>query len=114
NPLEGAEIKLDNDAGTIVQTGLKTNIDGKLTISKLKYDTYQLIETKDPQGYVLDSSPEEFTIDDPHQSLFLSKENCAIKVSVSLEKLDHDSQNLLADAEFELQDKQGNTLQPNL
>lgn len=114
NPLEGAEFKLVNGAGTIVQTGLKTNIDGKLTISNLKYDTYQLIETKAPQGYVLDASPVEFTIDDAHQSLFLSKENSAIKGSVSLEKVDHDTQNLLADAEFELQDKDGNTLQPNL
>lgn len=63
---------------------------------------------------MLDASPVEFTIDDAHQSLFLSKENSAIKGSVSLEKIDHDTQNLLADAEFELQDKDGNTLQTNL
>lgn len=63
---------------------------------------------------MLDASPVEFTIDDAHQSLFLSKENFAIKGSVSLEKIDHDTQNLLADAEFELQDKDGKTLQTNL
>lgn len=97
-----------------MQTGLKTNADGKLAISNLKYDTYQLIETKAPQGYVLDASPVKFTIDDTHQSLFVSKENTAIKGSVSLEKVDRDTKSLLADAEFELQDKDGNTLKTNL
>ncbi|EHL2679457.1 peptidoglycan-binding protein, partial [Listeria monocytogenes] len=114
NPLEGAEFKLVNGAGATVQTGLKTNVDGKLAISNLKYDTYQLIETKAPQGYVLDASPVKFTIDDTHQSLFVSKENTAIKGSVSLEKVDRDTKSLLADAEFELQDKDGNTLKTNL
>lgn len=97
-----------------MQKGLKTNADGKLAISNLKYDTYQLIETKAPQGYVLDASPVKFTIDDTHQSLFVSKENTAIKGSVSLEKVDRDTKSLLADAEFELQDKDGNTLKTNL
>ncbi|MBC1528689.1 collagen binding domain-containing protein, partial [Listeria seeligeri] len=111
NPLENAEFKLINSAGTTVQEGIKTGTDGKLAISDLKFDTYKLIETKAPAGYELDASPVEFTIDETHQALFVSKENAPITGSVSLEKLDSETKTKLAGAEFELQDSDGATLQ---
>lgn len=111
NPLENAEFKLINSAGTTVQEGIKTGTDGKLAISDLKFDTYKLIETKAPVGYELDASPVEFTIDETHQALFVSKENAPITGSVSLEKLDSETKVKLAGAEFELQDSDGATLQ---
>lgn len=97
-----------------MQENLATGTDGKLAITSLKYDTYQLIETKAPTGYVLDASPVEFTIDATHQAIFVSKENKAIKGSVSLVKEDSETKATLAGAEFELQDKAGNTLRSNL
>ncbi|MBC6153491.1 peptidoglycan-binding protein, partial [Listeria booriae] len=109
NPLEGAEFKLVNSAGTTIQEGIKTGTDGKLTISSLKYDTYKLIETKAPAGYILDTKPVEFTIDNEHQSLFVSKENAPMKGSVSLVKTDKETGATLEGAEFELQDETGNT-----
>nr|WP_141012217.1 SpaA isopeptide-forming pilin-related protein [Listeria seeligeri] len=114
NPLENAEFKLINSAGTTVQEGIKTGTDGKLAISDLKFDTYKLIETKAPVGYELDASPVEFTIDETHQALFVSKENAPITGSVSLEKLDSETKVKLAGAEFELQDSDGATLQTGL
>ncbi|WP_271003643.1 SpaA isopeptide-forming pilin-related protein [Listeria seeligeri] len=114
NPLENAEFKLINSAGTTVQEGIKTGTDGKLAISDLKFDTYKLIETKAPVGYELDASPVEFTIDETHQALFVSKENVPITGSVSLEKLDSETKVKLAGAEFELQDSDGATLQTGL
>ncbi len=114
NPLENAEFKLINSAGTTVQEGIKTGTDGKLAISDLKFDTYKLIETKAPAGYELDASPVEFTIDETHQALFVSKENAPITGSVSLEKLDSETKVKLAGAEFELQDSDGATLQTGL
>ncbi|MHC5408614.1 SpaA isopeptide-forming pilin-related protein [Listeria seeligeri] len=114
NPLENAEFKLINSAGTTVQEGIKTGTDGKLAISDLKFDTYKLIETKAPAGYELDASPVEFTIDETHQALFVSKENAPITGSVSLEKLDSETKTKLAGAEFELQDSVGATLQTGL
>ncbi|MBC1765285.1 collagen binding domain-containing protein [Listeria seeligeri] len=114
NPLENAEFKLINSAGTTVQEGIKTGTDGKLAISDLKFDTYKLIETKAPAGYELDASPVEFTIDETHQALFVSKENAPITGSVSLEKLDSETKTKLAGAEFELQDSDGATLQTGL
>ncbi|MGC9268484.1 MSCRAMM family protein, partial [Listeria ivanovii] len=79
-----------------------------------KFDTYKLIETKAPVGYELDASPVEFTIDEAHQALFVSKENTPIKGSVTLEKLDSKTKVKLAGAEFELRDAQGATLQASL
>ncbi|WP_416348738.1 SpaA isopeptide-forming pilin-related protein [Listeria seeligeri] len=114
NPLENAEFKLINSAGTTVQEGIKTGADGKLAISDLKFDTYKLIETKAPVGYELDASPVEFTIDETHQALFVSKENAPITGSVSLEKLDSETKAKLAGAEFELQGSDGATLQTGL
>ncbi|WP_416348897.1 SpaA isopeptide-forming pilin-related protein [Listeria seeligeri] len=114
NPLENAEFKLINSAGTTVQEGIKTGTDGKLAISDLKFDTYKLIETKAPVGYELDASPVEFTIDETHQALFVSKENAPITGPVSLEKLDSETKAKLAGAEFELQDSDGATLQTGL
>ncbi|WP_376700157.1 SpaA isopeptide-forming pilin-related protein [Listeria seeligeri] len=114
NPLENAEFKLINSAGTTVQEGIKTGTDGKLAISDLKFDTYKLIETKAPVGYELDASPVGFTIDETHQALFVSKENAPITGPVSLEKLDSETKAKLAGAEFELQDSDGATLQTGL
>lgn len=114
NPLENAEFKLINSAGTTVQEGIQTGTGGKLAISDLKFDTYKLIETKAPVGYELDASPVEFTIDETHQALFVSKENAPITGSVSLEKLDSETKAKLAGAEFELQDSDGATLQTGL
>lgn len=103
-----------NSAGATIKEGIKTGADGKLTIADLKFDTYKLIETKAPVGYELDASPVEFTIDEAHQALFVSKENTPITGSVTLEKLDSETKAKLAGAEFELQDAQGSTLQTSL
>nr|WP_234288469.1 SpaA isopeptide-forming pilin-related protein [Listeria ivanovii]QPL19456.1 LPXTG cell wall anchor domain-containing protein [Listeria ivanovii]UCK61589.1 LPXTG cell wall anchor domain-containing protein [Listeria ivanovii]UCK61710.1 LPXTG cell wall anchor domain-containing protein [Listeria ivanovii] len=113
-PLEGAEFKLVNSAGTTVQEGLTTAADGTLSITQLKFDTYQLIETKAPAGYVLDNTPVEFTIDSTHQAISVTKENTTIKGSVSLTKTDSATAAVLAGAEFELQDSTGKTLQTGL
>ncbi|WP_271000814.1 SpaA isopeptide-forming pilin-related protein [Listeria seeligeri] len=114
NPLEGAEFKLVNSAGATVQEKLSTDADGILSISQLKFDTYQLIETKAPAGYVLDDTPVEFTLDSTHQAISVTKENTTIKGSVSLTKTDSATAAVLAGAEFELQDSTGKTLQTGL
>ncbi|WP_252989671.1 MSCRAMM family protein, partial [Listeria monocytogenes] len=88
--------------------------DGTLLISNLKYDTDELTEMQASQGQWLDTAPAKSTIDDTHQSFFVSQENTAIKGSVSLEKVDRDTKRLLADAEFAIQEKDGNTLKTNL
>lgn len=41
---------------------LTTNAQGQIVIKKLPFGTYRFIETQAPVGYVLDSTPREFTL----------------------------------------------------
>lgn len=41
---------------------LTTNAQGQIVIKKLPFGTYRFIETQAPIGYVLDSTPREFTL----------------------------------------------------
>ncbi|EHP2892917.1 collagen binding domain-containing protein, partial [Listeria monocytogenes] len=112
--LEGAEFKLVDSKGTVLQENITTNASGQLSIADLKFDTYQLIETKAPTGYKLDTTPVEFTIGENNQAITVTKENTLNTGSVELTKLDAATKATLAGATFELQDKEGNTLQTGL
>ncbi|EDN9453153.1 TPA_asm: peptidoglycan-binding protein, partial [Listeria monocytogenes] len=112
--LAGAEFKLVDSKGTVLQESIKTDTNGKLSIADLKFDTYQLIETKAPTGYKLDTTPVEFTIGENNQAITVTKENTLNTGSVELTKLDAATKATLAGATFELQDKEGSTLQTDL
>lgn len=65
--LAGAAFKLLNGKGELV--GEKTtDADGKVTFTKLLYDTYSLVETAAPGGYILDGTPLAVKIDQEVQS----------------------------------------------
>ncbi|WP_416722547.1 SpaA isopeptide-forming pilin-related protein [Bacillus stercoris] len=70
--LEGAEFKLLDESGKPVKTDgygkelselWKTDQTGQFTVKGLAPGSYQLIETKAPEGYKLDETPIEFTIE---------------------------------------------------
>lgn len=76
---------------------------------------YQLVETKAPTGYVLDSTPLAFTIvKNQTQVVEVSKVNELIPGGVVLQKVDADTSEVLAGAVFELQDQTDKTLQNGL
>lgn len=59
-PLQGAKFDLYKQAGTSpgtsderIQTGLTTDVNGKITITEVEPGTYYFIETQAPEGYVL-------------------------------------------------------------
>ncbi|HDR7685971.1 TPA: LPXTG cell wall anchor domain-containing protein [Bacillus toyonensis] len=61
--LEGAIFNILDQDGKIIREGLKTDGHGKLIVNNLKPGNYQLVETKAPEGYQLDASPINFTIE---------------------------------------------------
>ncbi|WP_010098073.1 SpaA isopeptide-forming pilin-related protein [Ornithinibacillus scapharcae] len=110
--LEGAEFKLLDSKGTELQSGLRTNENGEIIISDLQPGTYQLIETKAPFGYILDSTPKEFTMEKgKSDTVQISFENEIQLGAVQLTKIDFlDSTKVLGDVTFSLQDENGTEL----
>lgn len=114
--LEGVEFELQDSRGTTLQTGLTTDQDGRLMVDDLRPGTYQFVETKAAEHYMLPDKPFEFTIvKGQEERLIVRAENQLIPGAVELTKVDRRNHgNVLAGAEFELQDRNGVTLQTGL
>lgn len=81
--LAGAEFKLTDANKNVLIEELETKDNGTVTIEGLDEGTYYLIETKAPNGYVLDETPIEVTItgarEDNELTGFLENDTDAIK-----------------------------------
>lgn len=62
--LAGALFEVQDTAGKAIQSDLVSNGDGKVVASNLAPGKYQFVETKAPTGYILNTTPVEFTITD--------------------------------------------------
>jgi LPXTG-motif cell wall-anchored protein len=71
NLLVGAEYKLVDEAGNVIQANLITDSNGQIIIRGLRPGNYQLIETKAPKGYVLDPTPISFEIGKSQKEPFI-------------------------------------------
>ncbi|MFA2727376.1 SpaA isopeptide-forming pilin-related protein [Bacillus mobilis] len=81
--LEGAIFSILDQDGKVVREGLKTDGHGKLIVNDLKPGNYQLVETKAPEGYQLDASPINFTIEKAQAT--------PLQITVSNKKIDSSS-----------------------
>ncbi|WP_285015719.1 MULTISPECIES: Cna B-type domain-containing protein [Lactococcus] len=61
-PLAGAEFKVVDANGDVVIEHLITNQNGEVRSGLLKPGNYSFIETKAPEGYVLDKTPNNFKV----------------------------------------------------
>lgn len=116
-PLAGAVFKLLNSAGATLQTGLTTNIQGKLDIPNLPLGNYTLVETAAPTDYQLDSTPISVTISKatgPTNIVTKTKTNTLKTGGVTLTKKDKKSLAVLQGAVFMLQKSTGEVVQDNL
>lgn len=73
--LAGAEFELRNASGEVLKSGLVTDKDGVLLLEGLEQGSYQLVETKAPEGYTLDSTPVVFTLNDETTTINVTKYN---------------------------------------
>ena len=114
--LEGAEFSLLDAQDREIQTKLTTNKAGKITVGNLKPGRYKFVETKAPEGYVLNSTPIEFEIVKSQQTeVALKVENTLKTGSVVLTKVDADNNGItLEGAEFSLLDAQDREIQTKL
>ncbi|MED0953316.1 SpaA isopeptide-forming pilin-related protein [Bacillus mobilis] len=81
--LEGAIFNILDQDGKVVREGLKTDGHGKFIVNDLKPGNYQLVETKAPEGYQLDASPINFTIEKAQAT--------PLQITVSNKKIDSSS-----------------------
>ena len=90
----GAKVELEvmTDSGKKKISSFTTNDDGVVyTTEKIIAGRYTLVETKAPDGYILDSTPVEFTISDDDVSyednvIIVEKSDKAVRGSISVTK----------------------------
>ena len=113
--LSGAKFELRDIHNRLVLKDLITDDSGRLAITSLKAGNYRLIETQAPSGYVIDTTPVEFTIKDgSKETIKLDKKNKQKNRTIRLEKKDSQSENLLPNANFNLLDNNGTIIYKDL
>ncbi|MDB1717929.1 SpaA isopeptide-forming pilin-related protein, partial [Enterococcus casseliflavus] len=117
NPLSGAEFKVVDNKGETIQEGLVSDERGIVSVIELAPGDYQFIETKAPEGYVLNTTPVAFIIEDSAKGqpkvVVASEGFVNYKGSAQLVKTDSEG-NPLSGAEFKVVDNKGETIQEDL
>ncbi|EIM5369489.1 LPXTG cell wall anchor domain-containing protein [Enterococcus faecalis] len=113
--LQGAVFELKDKNGKVLQSGLKTDISGKLAVEGLEPGDYQFVETQAPTGYDLDQTPVKFAIEKGQtEAVQVSMTNKPTVGSVVLNKIDSETGDKLAGAVFELRDNNRNIILEDL
>ncbi|MGM0340156.1 SpaA isopeptide-forming pilin-related protein [Enterococcus sp. AZ007] len=107
--LSGAIFKLRTKAGKMIKKDLKTDAEGVVKVDQLSPGDYQFIETKAPAGYIVNTTPVDFTINAKEKGkpkeILASDKFINYQGKVELTKVDADNKNKhLANAEFQLLD----------
>lgn len=115
--LAGAEFNIVDTTGKTIQTGIISDVNGEIRAEGLAPGDYQFIETKAPSGYLLNTTPTDFTIKDQAKGkpevVTIDKHFINYKGSVIMTKVD-EKDKALAGAEFKLVDNKGKTVQDKL
>src|SRR5699024_8573597 len=83
--LRGAEFRLVDSKGEVVEENLRTNAHGEIVVDNLFLGDYQLVETKAPEGYELDETPIDIEITEDNQVVEKTMTNNKI-TNISVEK----------------------------
>ena len=83
----GNKVILTDDDGNEIDTFV-TDESGQILLPEpLVYGTYQLIETKAPDGYALDKTPIDFAITEDGATVQVEKQNTVQKGTISISKI---------------------------
>ena len=105
--VSGATLQVTNSSGSVIDTF--TTSGTPHVLSKLSPGTYYVRETKTPDGYVLDSDPVSFTVNDNTTNLQVEFKNK--KNEVRLGKVDADTGEFVAGAELRLVNSSGDEIE---
>ncbi|WMM34122.1 SpaA isopeptide-forming pilin-related protein [Shouchella clausii] len=103
--LPGARFTLYDKEGKIALRTVVTDEDGKAIFRNLRYDDYLLKEDSAPDGYVVGIDAEIVKVDS--ETTTITVENKKITRDVALTKVDEETKQTLAGAEFALEKKAG-------
>ncbi|MBO0455629.1 LPXTG cell wall anchor domain-containing protein [Enterococcus hulanensis] len=119
NPLAGAEFDVIDSTGKKVnQQPLVSQADGKVTVTGLAPGDYKFVETKAPNGYVINTTEVPFTIEDTShdkpETVTTQPDGSALELtnykgSVEFVKKDQSGKRLVG-AEFDLLDSNDNKI----
>lgn len=113
--LAGAVFELQDQNGKAIQTNLRTDENGLLSVKDLRPSDYQFVEIQAPTGYNLEKKSVKFKIEkDQTTDVKVKMTNSRTKGSVLLEKSDKTTSSSLSGAVFKLQDNQHHTIIENL
>lgn len=84
---EGNKVILTDDDGNEIDTFVTDETGQILLPEPLVYGTYQLIEIKAPEGYVLDETPIDFSITEDGATVQVEKQNTVQKGTISISKI---------------------------
>ncbi|KMT61422.1 collagen adhesion protein [Listeria fleischmannii 1991] len=105
--LSGAQFNLLNGNNEVIDSGI-SNTDGEVTFHNLLPGNYQIIETKAPNGYELDTRPISFEVNNNSVTpILLEMENKLVKGALHIVKQDSASKQKLSGAEFKLVSEDG-------
>lgn len=108
-PLAGAKFELRS--GDSVIASAVTGKDGKATFKDVEFGSYTVVETAAPEGYVLNAKPLDVSVKENGKTVDAGVvENSMIRGSIIALKKDAKSGKVLAGAQFEIRDTQGNVV----
>ncbi|WP_215145907.1 SpaA isopeptide-forming pilin-related protein [Exiguobacterium qingdaonense] len=112
--LAGATFKLVNSFGTTIRDGLVTDATGEIFVGGLTPGSYAFIETKAPDGYLLDSKEHTFSVASRQAAPTTLTVTNEQKKSVRLTKTDVTTDDVLPGATFDLIDASDNIVRAGL
>lgn len=113
--LQGVEFALYRADGTLVKDKLVTDQGGSISVEGLEWGDYYFLETKALEGFVLDETHYEFTIDHPEAAVEVDVTNQTQHGTVILKKVDaENNETMLSGAVFSLYQDDGTLVRENI